>query len=96
MGLKANKISIKDEVKESAIPRKANYVNKDLPLTGVTDSVGRWQRKVLPTLFAWASTIPNAFDINGHPSFKAVLKEAWDEEFEGEADYSDVVFHVVC
>lgn len=77
------------------MPKKRNYSNKDLPLNGVTNGVQRWQRQVMPTVFAWAGTVPNVFDVNSHPKFPAVVADAWDEEFAGEADFKDVVVQVV-
>ena len=95
MGLKTKKIPISNETKESAVPGKKNYSNKDLPLEGVLNGLQRWQQGAMPTVLAWVGTVPNAFDVNSHPDFAGVVSGAWDEVYDGDITFTDVVVHVV-
>ena len=95
MGLKTKKIQISDETKESAVPGKRNYSKKDLPLDGVPNGIQKWQQGVMPTVLAWVCTVPNSFDVNSHPDFSGVVSDAWEEVYDGDAAFSDVVVHVV-
>ncbi|KAF6750927.1 hypothetical protein DFP72DRAFT_1138359 [Ephemerocybe angulata] len=78
MGVTLNRVTIPDQVKASAIPaavpKKANYSTKDLPLSGSELRV--WKAKVLPEIYSWAGTLPDAFSINSDEDFDGVIHQA--------------------
>lgn len=78
MGVTLNRVTIPDQVKASAIPaavpKKANYSTKDLPFSGSELRV--WKAKVLPEIYSWAGTLPDAFSINSDEDFDGVIHQA--------------------
>ncbi|KAF6752470.1 hypothetical protein DFP72DRAFT_454016 [Ephemerocybe angulata] len=78
MGVTLNRVTIPDQVKASAIPaavpKKANYSTKDLPFSGSELRV--WKAEVLPEIYSWAGTLPDAFSINSDEDFDGVIHQA--------------------
>jgi hypothetical protein len=96
MGIKIEKVEISDNLKKEAVPsRKPGVCTKDLPLGNVPNGIERWRRQAMPIVYAWASTLLDPFAINSDPAFDGVLREAWEDVFEGEAEFTGVVSQVV-
>lgn len=95
MGIKAEKVDISDKVKKAAVPKKKNYSTKDLPLGNIANGLDRWRNEVMPTVLAWACTVLDPFAINSDVAFEGVVEDAWNETFEGEAEYTSEVAQVV-
>lgn len=60
---------------------KQNWTNRDLPFTGSSDHLGKWQQRFILSLINWLATLKELFGSNNHQDFKLTVKKIWKRVF---------------